>query len=127
MPLDDTDEHFRTLIQRAMSELSPEHMAALKHVAIVVADEPTDAQRETLRLRGDTLLLGLYEGVPLTRRTGYESGLMADTITIFKHAHLMISSSEAELYANIKQTVWHEIAHYFGVSHAEMDRRQGRA
>lgn len=120
------DEEFKKLIQRAMSELSPEHMAALEQVSILIADAPSPEQAHKLKLRGDQMLLGLYEGVPRTRRSGYESGLMADTITIFKQPLMAISHDEAELYQNVKRTVWHEIAHYFGISHEEMDALQGK-
>lgn len=119
-----TDEHFSALVRQAMDELSPDHMAALEHVAILVADMPSQQQAKQLKLRGDQLLLGLFEGVPRTQRSGNESGLMADTITIFKQPLLAISRDDRELFAHIKRTVWHEIAHYFGLSHAEMDARQ---
>ena len=118
------DEAFTALITRAMSELSPEHMAALKHVSIIVADEPTEEQAKKLKLRGDQLLLGLYEGVPLTSRGGYESGMLPDTITIFKHPLMQISHGDDDLYRHVKRTVWHEIAHYFGISHEQMDAPQ---
>ena len=118
-----SDEYFVGLVRRAMSELSPEHMDALEHVAIIVANEPSEEQRQRAKLRGDQTLLGLYEGVPLTHRGGYESGLLPDTITIFKQPLLAISHSEARLYEEVKRTVWHEIANYFGISHAEMERR----
>lgn len=108
-----------------MSELSPEHMAALDHVAILIADEPSPEQAEKLKLRGDSLLLGLFEGVPRTHRTGYESGMLPDTITIFKHPLMQIAGgSNMELYSQVKRTVWHEIAHYFGLSHDQMDALQ---
>lgn len=119
-----SDERFTGLVKRAISELSPEHMAALEHVAILTADEPNHEQLKKLELRGDQLLLGLYEGIPRTQRTGYESGILPDTITIFKNPLMAISSNEEDLYRHIKQTVWHEIAHYFGISHDEMDKRQ---
>ena len=118
-----SDEYFVGLVRRAMSELSPEHMDALEHVAIIVANEPSEEQRQHAKLRGDQTLLGLYEGVPLTHRGGYESGLLPDTITIFKQSLLAISHNEVRLYEEVKRTVWHEIAHYFGISHAEMERR----
>ena len=121
-----TDEYFVTLIKKAMSELSPEHMAELKHVSILVADEPTPEQAETLKLRGDQLLLGLYDGVPRTLRGGNESGLMSDTITLFKKPLIAVSNGEDDLYEQIKRTVWHEIAHYYGISHAQMDALQRR-
>lgn len=121
-----SDEQFTALVRRAMSELSPDHMAELAHVSIVVADVPTPQQTEKLQLRGDSLLLGLYEGIPRTQRSGYESGILPDTITIFKQPLQTISRDETELYAHIKETVWHEIAHYFGISHDEMDRRRSQ-
>lgn len=121
-----SDEQFRDLIRRAMSELSPDHMKELKDVAIVVADMPSEHQAEKIRLRGDQLLLGLYEGVPRTMRTGSESGVMSDTITIFKQPLLAISRDENDLYEQVKRTVWHEIAHYFGMNHREIDERQAR-
>ena len=126
MSWDIDDEQFVALIQRAMGELSPDHMAELKHVQILSADEPTPHQIEKLKLRGDHLLLGLYEGVPRTQRSGNESGLMNDRITIFKQPLMQISESDEEFYENIKRTVWHEIAHYFGISHAQMDELQHR-
>lgn len=122
-----SDEYFIQLVRRAISELSPEHMAALEHVAILTADEPSPEQVIKLKLRGDQLLLGLYEGVPRTQRTGSESGILPDTITIFKKPLLQISRGDDDLYAHIKQTVWHEIAHYFGISHDEMEQRQRSA
>lgn len=122
-----SDEAFKRLVERAMSELSPDHMEALEHVAILVADQPSDVQAEKIKLRGDQLLLGLYEGVPRTQRSGYESGLVGDTITIFKEPLMAISRNDDDLYRHIKRTVWHEIAHYFGISHEQMDELQRRS
>lgn len=114
------------MIQQAMSELSAEHMAALDQVAILIAETPSPEQARKLKLRGDQLLLGLYEGVPRTRRSGYESGLLPDTITIFKQPLMAISRRHDDLYEHVKRTVWHEIAHYFGISHEEMDALQSK-
>lgn len=122
-----SDEYFTVLVKKAMSELSPEHMEALENVAILVADEPTPEQRRQLELRNDTLLLGLYEGIPITQRGGYESGIMADTITIFKKPIMAITHTEQELYEQIKRTVWHEIAHYYGISHEQMHALQHKS
>ncbi len=122
-----SDDDFTVLVKRAMSELSPEHIAALEHVAILTADQPSPMQAEKIHLRGDQLLLGLFEGVPRTLRSGYESGLMGDTITIFKEPLMAISRDREDLYRHIKQTVWHEIAHYFGISHEQMDELQRRS
>lgn len=109
-----------------MSELSREHIESLEHVAILIADEPSEEQRHKLKLRGNDLLFGLYEGVPRTQRSGYESGILPDTITLFKQPIMAVSRNDSELYAQIKRTLWHEIAHYYGISHDEMDALQRR-
>ena len=110
------DEQFAQLIAEAMDELPKTHMAAVKNVAIVYADDPTPEQREELRLRHDQTLFGLYEGVPLARRQGV-TNYAPDKITIFKHPICMSANTPAELKEQIKHTLWHEIAHYFGLDH----------
>lgn len=115
-----SDQQFDTLISRAMDELPQEYIRGLVNVAIVMADEPTPEQREKLRLRHDSLLLGLYEGIPLVYRTGNESGLLPDKITLFKYPILAVSRDEAGLFEQIKRTLWHEIAHYYGLNHDQI-------
>ena len=116
-----TDEQFDALITQAMDELPQEYIRGLKNVAIVMADEPDDYQRTKLKLRDDHLLLGLYEGVPNTARTGLEAGLLPDKITLFKFPILAVSHDEPSLFEQIKRTLWHEIAHYYGLDHARID------
>jgi predicted Zn-dependent protease with MMP-like domain len=91
-------------------------MDAVKNVAIVYADEPTPDQREQLKLRNDQSLFGLYEGVPLTKRGGM-THFGPDKITIFKQPMLLFAETPAQLRALVKHTLWHEIAHYFGLDH----------
>lgn len=108
-----------------MDELPQEYIRGLQNVAIVMADEPDAVQREKIKLRHDHLLLGLYEGVPRTMRTGSESGLLPDKITLFKYPILAVVSNESELFEQIKRTLWHEIAHYYGLDHDRIDQLQG--
>lgn len=122
-----TNDDFNQLVKRAIGELSKEHVDALDHVSILIADEPSEVQLQKLKMRQDHMLLGLFEGVPRTRRSGYESGLLPDTITIFKKPLTSLSSNERDLFEHVKRTVWHEIAHYYGLSHDEMDERQRRS
>lgn len=129
--LDITDDQFADLIEESMAELPQEHMAAVKNVAIVYADEPTQEQREKLRLGCHETLYGLYEGVPLSQRQGM-TALMPDKITIFKNPMLEWAGSVEEVKAEVKHTLWHEIAHYFGLDHEqihalEQKGRPGRA
>lgn len=119
-----SDDQFKAMIRRAMGELSQEHIDALENVAILIADDPSPEQRHKLELRGSDLLFGLYEGIPRTRRSGYESGILPDTITLFKKPIMTVSRNDQELYEQVKRTLWHEIAHYYGISHEEMDALQ---
>lgn len=121
-----SDQEFDALITRAMDELPQEYIRGLDNVAIVYADEPDEYQRVKAKLHPGNLLLGLYEGIPLTQRgAGYQL-VLPDKITLFKHPILQIVNTEAELFEQIKRTLWHEIAHYYGLGHGrihELERR----
>ena len=114
-----TDEQFDALITRAMDELPQEYIKGLNNVAIVMADDPTPEQVQKMKLQGK-LLLGLYEGVPLTQRGNGWSGMLPDKITLFKNQILMTVYDEHGLFEQIKRTLWHEIAHYYGLGHDHM-------
>lgn len=120
-----TDEQFDALITRAMDELPQEYIKGLNNVAIVMADNPTLEQVHKMKLQGK-LLLGLYEGVPLTQRGNGWSGMLPDKITLFKHQILMIVHDEHSLFEQIKRTLWHEIAHYYGLDHDRMHQLEHR-
>lgn len=122
-----TDQEFANLIEESMEELPKEHMAAVKNVAIVYADEPTPEQRVQLQLQCYETLFGLYEGVPLVKRNGM-TGFGPDKITIFKNPMLAAVNTMAQLKAQVKHTLWHEIAHYFGLDHDRIHEleRKGR-
>jgi predicted Zn-dependent protease with MMP-like domain len=109
-----TDEEFDHLISRAMDELPQEYIKGLDNVAILYADEPSDEQKPQ---SSGGLLLGLYEGIPLTQRGAGYTFVLPDRITLFKNAILQVVSTPDELYEQIKRTLWHEIAHYYGLDH----------
>ncbi len=112
-----TDREFDELITRAMDELPQEYITGLENVAIVMEDEPTPEQRQKMKLRNNTLLLGLYEGVPLTHRGNGPVVGMPDKITLFKHHILAAAHVKGDVFEEIKRTLWHEIAHYYGLDH----------
>jgi predicted Zn-dependent protease with MMP-like domain len=122
-----SDEQFDAFITKAMDELPQEYIRGLQNVAIVMADEPDDIQKQKLKLRHDHLLLGLYEGVPLPRRTGNESGILPDKITLFKLPILAVTHDDHSLFEQIKRTLWHEIAHYYGLDHDRIDFLQRKS
>jgi predicted Zn-dependent protease with MMP-like domain len=125
-----TDERFQELVERAVAEIPERFASHLNNVAFMVAEEPSRGQlRRGGVLHGRQTLLGLYEGIPLPRRDSGYSGVTPDIITVFKRPHEMFAYDEAALAAMVHQTVWHEVAHYFGLGHGairELERRKRR-
>jgi len=121
-----TNQEFDQLITRAMDELPQEYIKDMHNVAIVMEDAPSDEQRVKLKLRPNNLLLGLYEGVPRIMQTGNENGLLPGKITLFKNHILATVHDEQSLFEQIKRTLWHEIAHYYGLDHDKIDELQQR-
>lgn len=119
-----SDEEFDRLITRAMDELPQEYIRGLDNVAIVYDDAPTEEQKIKMKLDNNHLLLGLYEGIPLTQRGGGYSFVLPDKITLFKHSILAVVNSEEQLFEQLKRTLWHEIAHFYGLDHDRMDQLQ---
>ena len=100
-----------------IDEIPAEFLARLKNVAIVVTDEPNEEQLKKLKMRKDSTLLGLYEGVPLTRRGEYTMAL-PDKISIFKNSIELVARTPEAIKKLAQDTVRHEIAHHFGSSEA---------
>jgi predicted Zn-dependent protease with MMP-like domain len=111
-----SDEDFQRLINLSMEELPGDHAKNIKNIAILYEEEPTAEQRMSTGLRPDQTLLGLYQGTPLSQRQGM-THLMPDRITLFKGPLTRQARSSDELKEQIKHTLWHEIAHYYGLDH----------
>ena len=112
------DEEFDALIQRAMSELPAEYMVNLNNVAITYDDEPTPEQLAANNIGAHQLLLGLYEGTPQTARLSSSySGVLPDKITLYKDSIRAVTTTDEEFFEQIKRTLWHEIAHHYGLNH----------
>lgn len=111
-----SDKQFQELINEAMNELPKRHTDGLKNVAILYEDDPTPEQRSRLKLACNQTLYGLYEGVPLAARQG-ETRILPDKITLFKNPMLASTHDIVSLKKLVKHTLWHEIAHYYGLDH----------
>lgn len=118
-----TDEEFEAAVQDAIDSIPDEFLEELENVAVVLADEPDEEDLEGDGYYADTGdLLGLYDGLALTERDGgYGFGDYPDTITIFKGPHERLSSEKAVVFEEIRKTVVHEIAHYFGLDEEQVD------
>lgn len=118
--LEISDQQFEAMIGRALDELPEKYVSRLlTDVAITWDYEPTPEQRQQLKLRHNQSLFGLYEGVPLPQRGG-STKLLPDKITLFKQPLLAYSHDLTELQEEIKHTLWHEMAHYFGLDHGRI-------
>ena len=114
-----SDEVFQQLINEALESLPGEHVKNIKNVAILYQDLPTPEQREQLALRHDQTLLGLYEGIPLSQRQGM-TRILPDKITLFKIPLESRADTIQDLTEEIRHTLWHEIAHYYGLDHDQI-------
>jgi predicted Zn-dependent protease with MMP-like domain len=101
------EAEFEEWIEEALASLPPDLHDFMSNVAIVVEDEPPPG----------LALLGLYQGVPLTRRGSAYAGVPPDVITIYRGPLLrMCGSDRARLRLETRRVVLHEIAHHFGIS-----------
>jgi predicted Zn-dependent protease with MMP-like domain len=120
------DEAFAEIISQAMDELPEEYITRLDNVAVTYEDEPTNDQRTKLKLRCDQTLYGLYEGIPLTKRGMNYNLVLPDKITIFKLPLAAASHDMADLKKRTKHTLWHEIAHYYGLDHGRIHELESK-
>lgn len=121
-----SDEEFDTLIQRALEELPRDYITNLDNVAITYADDPTADQLTQNNVSKRQHLLGLYEGIPQTARLSSSySVVLPDKITIFKHPIMAVTQDDKSFFEQIKRTVWHEIAHHYGLEHRHIDVIEG--
>ncbi|MCZ2094976.1 MAG: metallopeptidase family protein [Anaerolineae bacterium] len=100
---------FDRLVEECMDVIPPRFRPRLKNVVVVVEQEP--------RQPG---LLGLYEGSPLTARSISDPVRAPDRITIYQKPHERMARSAADLRRLVRETIWHEVAHYFGLEEREV-------
>lgn len=109
-----TIEEFEKIVQQTLKDLPKEFKSKLDNVDILVEIWPK---------QGDSLF-GLYRGIPKTKRGSNYSGVLPDKIVIFAGPILSLSKSEQEARKQIKDTVLHELGHYFGMSEAAIRKAQ---
>ena len=113
-------ERFEWLVARAVNTLPEEFHTKLENIDVVVEDWPTQGQLTRTRLKRGQTLLGLYEGVPLTRRGRHYGLVPPDKITIFQKPIGAKCRYDDEITAEIQRVVRHEIAHHFGIGDARL-------
>ena len=107
-------KHFDELLQKAIADIPARFRKALKNLSIVVEDWPDHELLQELEHDPDEALLGLYVGVPLPERSFGEEPYEPDQIFLFRHPLEKMCRTPGELQEQIRITLIHELAHYFG-------------
>jgi len=114
---------FEALVEEALEQLPEEFKEALDNVAVMVQEEPSDEDLEEVGIDPDDPerddLLGLYQGTPLTERDSFYSAL-PDRVLIFRGPILRACETRRQVIREIRETVQHELGHYFGLEEDEL-------
>lgn len=105
MPVVMSEARFEELVGDALDSIPPELSRAIDNVVVLIEPRNPD----------DPHLLGLYHGIALTERDSHYGGSLPDTVTIYRDALLAVCADEEEVVEEVRITVIHEIAHYFGI------------
>ena len=115
-------EEFEKLVEKAISDLPVKFKKRMENVAVVVEDEPSSEILQKMGLNSKHTLLGLYQGVPLSKRDSNYCNVLPDKITIFKKPIEALNQNNALIKERIKEVVMHEIGHYFGMNEADLEQ-----
>ena len=116
-----TRTEFRDLVDEALESIPKRFRDAMQNIAIVVDDEPSPEQLQSVEIEPPDSLLGLYEGIPLPERQWAHGNVLPDKITLFQRPIEDSSDDEDDLVVCIGETLIHEIGHYFGLSEEEIE------
>lgn len=120
MPIRINRRAFKELVAEALTSLPEEFAAAMENVAVVVEEEPTAEELESLGLDPEQDdLFGLYQGVPLPER-GPDAPVLPDRIAIYRLPILWACETREEAVEEVRTTVIHELGHYFGLDEDEL-------
>ena len=106
---------FERLVERALSRLPERFRKRIENVAVVVEDWADDDTLAEMEIEPPDTLYGLYRGTDLTRRDSFYGGVLPDTITIYQGPIEEDCDSREEMEELVRDTVVHEIGHYFGL------------
>jgi predicted Zn-dependent protease with MMP-like domain len=115
---------FEALVEQAVDTLPQRFKDLIKNVAVMVEDFPSPELSRDMGLRSRWDLLGLYHGVPLERRGSYYGNVPPDVILIFQKPIERLCATEEDVSGQVRETVIHEVGHYFGFSEAELRRAE---
>ncbi len=119
-------QEFEVLVSKIGFSSVPEKFRGLiSNVALIIEDDVSFELRHSMSLPGNETLLGLYRGIPLSKRGVAYSNALPDTITLFRLPILNAAVQDGiSVEQMIKDTVWHEVAHHFGLNEEEVRQRE---
>jgi predicted Zn-dependent protease with MMP-like domain len=117
---------FDRLVERACAKIPGRFRRRMANIAVIVETEPSGEQLRASRVAAGSTLLGLYRGRPLTARSVSDGFVMPDQIVIFQGPHERMAHDPAHLQKLVDETVWHEVAHYFGMDEARVRSAERR-
>lgn len=115
---------FDKLVVEAIHELPQGIRDRLSNVAVIVEDKPNKGVLDELKLMSNKTLLGVFQGVPLNKKSVWQYAAMPERITIFQNNIEALCRSDEEIKRRIKKVVRHEVAHFVGFSEDEV-RKMG--
>ena len=119
-------ERFEWLVAKAVEGLPEEFRTKLENIDVVVEEQPTHSQLAEVGLKRGETLLGLYQGVPLTKRSRHYGMVVPDKITIFQKPIEAKCKNDNEVTTEIQRVVKHEIAHHFGISDSKLQQLENK-
>ena len=114
-------EQFERLVHKALSNIPPDIRLSIQNVDIVVDNVASMNQIAGTGIENEMELLGLYEGIPITERYGYDM-VLPDKITLFQKPIESICDNQEQITEEISKTLIHEIAHHFGLDDNHLDQ-----
>lgn len=117
---------FEEYVKEAIETIPPRFRKAVKNLAIVVEDEPSDELLHEMEIEPPDTLFGLYQGTPLTERGWGYGNTLPDRITLYQLPIEDASENEDDLVVCIGETLIHELGHYFGLSEEEIEEIEER-
>ena len=114
-------EQFERLVHKALSNIPPDIRLSIQNVDIVVDNVASINQIAGTGIENEMELLGLYEGIPITERYGYDM-VLPDKITLFQKPIEAICDNQEQITEEISKTLIHEIAHHFGLDDNHLDQ-----
>ncbi len=117
---------FEEIVKEGIEAIPEKFLRKLDNVVVTIEDEPTPTQRKKLNIHPGWTLFGLYEGVSQSERGANYTSVLPDRITVFQKPIEEEARDREDIKEIVKDTVWHEIAHHFGMSETQVREAEAR-